>query len=90
MAFPCDVPVFERWKLPGWNGSLDLNIFFGDESAWDAYASAGSGSTEPNAEPVKSVDDIAHEVIAGAWGNGDERRARLPLRDTTSIRFKAA
>ena len=64
-------------SLPGWNGSLDLNIFFGDESAWDAYASAGSGSTEPNAEPVKSVDDIAHEVIAGAWGNGDERRARL-------------
>ena len=75
--FPAMFQYSSAGSLPGWNGSLDLNIFFGDESAWDAYASAGSGSTEPNAEPVKSVDDIAHEVIAGAWGNGDERRARL-------------
>ena len=26
---------------------------------------------------MKSVKEIAHEVIAGLWGNGDERRRRL-------------
>ena len=27
-------------RLPGWSGNLDFNIFYGDESAWDAYAGA--------------------------------------------------
>ena len=26
---------------------------------------------------MKSDEEIAKEVLAGAWGNGDERRARL-------------
>lgn len=25
-------------RLPGWNGNLDLNVFYGDRDAWDAYA----------------------------------------------------
>lgn len=28
-------------------------------------------------EPKKSVDEVAQEVIAGKWGNGDEREQRL-------------
>lgn len=28
-------------------------------------------------EPTKSVDEVAHEVIEGLWGNGEERRNRL-------------
>ena len=31
---------------------------------------------EPTA-PVKSIDEIADEVIAGKWGNGSERKQRL-------------
>lgn len=27
--------------------------------------------------PQKSVDELAHEVIAGKWGNGQDRRNRL-------------
>ncbi len=27
--------------------------------------------------PVKSVDELAREVIRGDWGNGDERKKRL-------------
>ena len=33
--------------------------------------------TERKAAEVKSDEEIAKEVLAGAWGNGDERRARL-------------
>lgn len=25
-------------RLSGWNGNLDLNVFYGDANAWDAYA----------------------------------------------------
>lgn len=35
---------------------------------------------EPNLEvptPTKSIDEIAKEVIAGKWGNGDDRKNRL-------------
>lgn len=34
-----------------------------------------SGKTNPQIKP--SNDDLAREVIAGKWGNGDTRRARL-------------
>lgn len=27
-------------RLPGWNGNLDLDVFYGDEAAWDKYAKA--------------------------------------------------
>lgn len=64
-------------SLRGYNGSLDLNVFYGDEGAWDAYASAGSVEREAGNKPVKGVEEIAREVIAGGWGNGDERRMRL-------------
>lgn len=39
-----------------------------------------SGNSQPAAQPApakKSVNDIAREVINGAWGNGDDRVRRL-------------
>ncbi|WP_249261788.1 GH25 family lysozyme [Lactiplantibacillus plantarum] len=27
-------------RLPGWNGTLDFDVFYGDKSAWDKYAKA--------------------------------------------------
>ena len=38
---------------------------------------AGGGSVEPQPQPSKSIDEIADEVIAGAWGNGEDRKNRL-------------
>lgn len=36
-------------RLPGWGGNLDFNIFYGDGSAWDAYAGATvDGSSTPS------------------------------------------
>lgn len=32
-------------RLSGWEGNLDLNVFYGDKKAWDAYAT-GSGNSE--------------------------------------------
>ena len=33
--------------------------------------------TGSGAEPIKSIDDIAYEVIDGKWGSGNDRRQRL-------------
>ncbi len=41
-------------RLNGWNGRLDLNVFYGDKKAWDAYAGVKSGSTpQPTPQPPK-------------------------------------
>lgn len=40
-------------------------------------AYTNDGERYPVATGDKSVDQLAHEVIAGMWGNGDERKARI-------------
>lgn len=37
-------------RLNGWSGRLDLNVFYGDKKAWDAYTGVKTGST-PNLTP---------------------------------------
>lgn len=41
------------------------------------YASGGSSSGSSGTSGKKSVTEIAKEVLAGKWGNGDERKAAL-------------
>ena len=69
-------------RLDGYNGNLDCNIFYGDEVAWDAYVGSGNGSTTPTepstpVETKKSNEEIAEEVKAGKWDNGETRRKLL-------------
>lgn len=35
------------------------------------------GTTPPKPEPQKTIDELAHEVLEGKWGNGEERKRRL-------------
>ena len=37
----------------------------------------GNHNSSTAAKPSKSVDEIAKEVLAGKWGNGDDRKNRL-------------
>ena len=47
-------------KLNGYNGSLDCDVFYGNASAWDAYAkSSASQQVKPtDPEPPVSTDDV--------------------------------
>ena len=67
-----------RGRLAGYAGNLDLDIAYMDATAWHKYANP-SGETKPvTPTPVKkSNEQVADEVIAGAWGNGEERKNRL-------------
>ena len=69
-----------KGRLAGYNGNLDLNYFSGDKTAWDKYA-GGSPSTGNTSKPTeKSIDELAQEVIAGKYGNGDARKQALGSR----------
>lgn len=71
-------------RLPGWSGNLDLNKFYGDANAWAKYAGA-SVAPAPAPAPVdplagKSDNQLADEVIAGRFGDGDARKRALGSR----------
>lgn len=78
--------------IPGYGSPIDVDIFYGDKKAWQAYATpngeqpknvgsndkdSGSGSSSSKKKGSKSNKTIAKEVIAGKWGNGDNRTSKL-------------
>ena len=70
-----------KGRLNGYNGNLDLNYFSGDGTAWDKYAGGSPSSSKPsNPVEIKSTDDLAREVIAGKYGNGEDRKNALGSR----------
>lgn len=70
-----------KGRLSGYNGNLDLNFFTGDKTAWDKYAGESPSTSTSTTKPVeKSVDELAREVIAGKYGNGDARKQALGSR----------
>ena len=67
-------------RLDGYTGNLDLNVFFGDGDAWHAYATGDGSVTAPSDQAAsKDIDTLASEVMAGKWGNGDERQRNLAV-----------
>jgi GH25 family lysozyme M1 (1,4-beta-N-acetylmuramidase) len=71
-------------RLPGYDGNLDLDVFYGDRAAWAKYAA--KAGTKPAATPApaqpaapgkKSIAILVDEVIAGKWGTGQDRKNRL-------------
>lgn len=63
-------------RLNGYNGNLDCNVFYGDQSTWDAYVGKSTSTVKPKPSS-KTTDQLAEEVIAGQWGNGAYRKQRL-------------
>lgn len=67
-------------RLNGYNGNLDLNRSILTADQWRAYAKGNRDDNSPAPIPApvkKSNDEIASEVLAGQWGNGEERHNLL-------------
>lgn len=84
-AYSCAIRQYSSaGRLSGWSGNLDLDKFYGDANAWRKYAGA-SGAATPAPKPVdplagKSDNQLASEVIAGKYGDGDARKKALGTR----------
>lgn len=69
-----------KGRLEGYGGDLDLNRSTLTPEQWDKYARGGRDGSSPAPAPAparKSNDEVANEVLAGAWGNGEDRKNRL-------------
>lgn len=83
-AYACAIRQYaSTGRLNGWGGNLDLNIAYMTREQWAKYVNPGGkpaaapAPSKPAAPARKSEDTIAAEVIAGKWGNGQDRVNRL-------------
>lgn len=81
-AYACAIRQYaSTGRLNGWGGNLDLNIAYMTRDQWAKYVNPGgkpaAAPSKPAAPAKKSEDTIAAEVIAGKWGNGQDRVNRL-------------
>lgn len=53
-------------RINGYNGNLDLNRFYGDKSAWNAYAKAGTSSDSNN-----NSNDNNNKVVTSVLENDE-------------------
>lgn len=71
----CDIWQYsDHGKIDGINGNVDMNecyVTFGKDTA------ANSSTSTTTTAKKKSNATIVKEVIAGKWGNGDERKKKL-------------
>ncbi|MCC6093489.1 MAG: LysM peptidoglycan-binding domain-containing protein [Lachnospiraceae bacterium] len=70
-------------KVNGINGNVDLDISYQDypsiikAGGYNGYTKQGGTTTTTPVQPNKTVDELAREVLAGKWGNGDDRKSRI-------------
>lgn len=69
-------------RINGYNGDLDLSIFYGDRNAWNKYATVNKPMkptpvTKPEPKPVDYLTLFAKDVIAGKYGNGNQRKENI-------------
>lgn len=77
-AYECAIRQYSSCgRLDGYDGNLDLDKAYMDSDAWAKYVGAASAPAPAPAPSRKSNEQVADEVINGAWGNGDDRRDRL-------------
>ena len=77
-AYACAIRQYSsHGRLDGYSGNLDLDKAYMDADGWAKYVGSASVPAPAPAPARKSDEQLADEVIAGQWGNGDDRRNRL-------------
>ena len=75
----CNMTVHRDFKNKDCPGAYLMSQmpYIADEVNKLLGGSSVSGVVPSNPAPVKSLDEVAKEVINGKWGNGSERKERL-------------
>ena len=67
-----------KGSVDGVSGNVDMNIAYKDyPSIIAGMGSSDTTASAPTDTAKKTNSELANEVIAGKWGNGEERKQRL-------------
>lgn len=66
-------------RVKGYNGNIDLSLFYGDVTAWNKYAQSKDNQTEKrsNMNSNDYLTAFALDVLAGKYGNGEQRKKNI-------------
>ena len=69
-------------RINGYNGDLDLSLFYGDKNTWQAYANPKrtihqSNDNMKELKPVDYLTAFAQDVISGKYGEGQQRKENI-------------
>lgn len=64
-------------RINGYNGDLDLSIFYGDVNAWNRYASINKPTNTTQSQSTDYLTPFAKDVLDGKYGNGDQRKENI-------------
>lgn len=76
-AYACTMRQYTSMGSIGAGDYVDLDIFYGDGSMWDAYVQGSVGAAESPSNEEHTDEQLADAVLAGKLGDGDNRRAAL-------------
>ncbi len=75
-AYTCAIRQYSSaGRLSGYSGNLDLNKAYMDRTGWNKYA-GGDNAVQPSGD-TEDIETLVQEVIAGKWGNGENRKNSL-------------
>lgn len=80
--YPCLIRQYSSaGRLAGYDGSLDLNKFYGTREDWDLRTKKKTQTSSPSTKPVEKPKgttlEIAVAVMQGKYGNGEDRKKNL-------------
>ena len=83
-------------RVDGISGNVDMDISYQNypsiikAGGFNGYAKQGSVQETTPVQPHKTIDELAREVLAGKWGNGDDRKSRITTAgyDYTAVQVK--
>lgn len=87
-AFPSVVmyQYTSEGRLEGYEGDLDLNVFYGDAGDWDSFAKVGEEQKpEPEPEPPKPGRVIRYRIRFGDTLSGIAKRYRTTVSALTQL-----
>lgn len=83
-AYACTCRQYSsNGRLNGWNGGLDINKFYGDVNAWNAYAGKGASADPTPTPPSESGSGIKYTVKSGDTLSAIAARYGVSISDIT-------
>lgn len=77
---PFNVALYQftsHGRINGYNGDLDLSLFYGDINTWNRYASINKPTNTTQSQSTDYLTPFAQDVISGKYGNGEQRKENI-------------